>query len=106
MKAIEELKRKLAAVGATLDENYSYDLNCDAPSGYVWAANGCRCLCIQWATNSQTWLIKALKEAQADFEMGLVKVTDPEAIASHRWDMDDDTWGAPADAPNKIEWPS
>ena len=104
MKAIETLREQLAKIGATLDDSSEYTLCCDAPSGYVWNANGCRCIAIQYANNSQTWLTVALKESYPELKMGLVKVTDPEEIASHRWDTGEDDWGAAPDSPNKIEW--
>lgn len=107
MKMIEELKTKLAKVGATLDEDcMGTTLNCDAPSGYVWNANGCSCLAIQYATNRQTWLAEALRtDGYPRLSMGLDKVTDAEGLAAMRNDLDDENWGAPVDAPNRIEWP-
>lgn len=106
MKIIEKLKAKLALVGATLDEGDGYVLNCDAPSGYVWRASGCRAVPIQCATNYETWYTKAIKEEDKDrLAMGLEKITDPAEIAGHRHDLDDDTWGAAADAPAFIAWP-
>lgn len=107
MKLIEQLKSKLAVVGAALDEqNMDTTLNCDAPSGYVWVANGCHCLAIQYATNRQTWLAQALREdGYPRLKMGLEKITDEKEIAAFRHDLDDDTWGAPDNAPERIEWP-
>ena len=65
------------------------------------------CLAIQYATNRETWLAQALREdGLPRLKMGLDKVTDPEEIAMHRHELDDDTWGAPADAPDRIEWPT
>lgn len=104
---IDELERKLKSVGASLDPDRDWTLNCDAPSGYVWRANGCHTLAIQWATNQQTWLSEALKkDGYPRLAMGLDKVTDAGVIEMHRHELDDDTWGAAADAPNRIEWPN
>lgn len=106
MKAIEELRRKLEAIGATLDEGDGYTINCDAPSGYVWRANGCRAIPIQCRnTGGQSWYVKAIKEEMKDrLAMGLEKVTDSTEIAAHKWDTGDDTWGASEDAPLLIEF--
>jgi hypothetical protein len=53
----------------------------------------------------QTWYSQAIADARKhELSMGLEKVTDPKEIESHRWDTDDDNWGASPDAPNKIEW--
>lgn len=107
MKLIEQLRKQLEKIGATLDDTSNEQtLNCDAPSGYVWRANGCCCIAIQFATNRQTWLAQALREdGLPRLKMGLKKVTDPEEVAAKRHELDDDTWGAPADAPDRIEWP-
>jgi len=102
---IERLGKQLEQIGATLDSNRDFTLNCEAPSGYVWRANGCTAIAILFATNSQTWLAQALREdGLPRLRMGLCKVTDPEEITAHRHELDDDTWGAPADAPDKIAW--
>ena len=106
MKVINDLRKTLKTIGATLDEGAGYVLNCDAPSGYVWRANGCCALPIQCATNSQTWYAKAIREEMPSLKMGLEKVTDPAEIAEKRHELGDDTWGAPADAPDRIEWPT
>lgn len=106
MKLIDQLERDLARVGASLDPDRDWTLNCDAPCGYVWAANGCRTITIQWATNRQTWLVDALKnDGLPRLRMGLRKVTDQTELAAMRHDLGDDTWGAPAGAPETIEWP-
>ena len=106
MKCIELLREELVKVGATLDEGAGYTLCCDAPSGYQWVANDNHCIAIQGATNSQTWFAKAIKEdGLPRLKLGLQKVTDPEEIAAFRHDLDDATWGAPADAPDFIPWP-
>ena len=107
MKMINDLRKQLESIGATLDPDTDWTLNCDAPSGYVWTANGCCCIAIQYATNRQTWLAQALREdGLPRLKMGLDKVTDPEEIEAKRHELDDDTWGAPADAPDRIEWPT
>jgi len=106
MKCIEKLRADLAAIGATLDEGDGYVLNCDAPSGYVWAATGCTAIPIQVRNNGgQSWVAQAIADERKDrLAMGLEKVTDPKELAGHRWELGDDTWGAPADAPDKVEW--
>lgn len=74
LKVVMELKRKLESIGATLDYGDGYVLNCDAPSGYVWAANGCHAIPIQCASNSQSWYAKAISEEYKDrLAMGLKK---------------------------------
>ena len=106
MKCITQLRTDLARVGATLDEGDGYVLNCDAPAGYVWAATGCTSIPIQCATNSQSWYAKAIADERKDrLAMGLTKVTDPAELAEIRHMQDDDTWGAPVGAPDKIGWP-
>lgn len=104
MKAKENLRNQLKKIGATLDDT-DYTLNCDSPSGYVWIANRESNYAIHYATNSQTWLTEALKNDMPALKMGLEKVTDPKEIERFRYDLDDDTWGASVDAPEKIEWP-
>lgn len=104
MKCIEQLKIAAATVGATLDENTDYSLNLDAPSGYVWIANRCTCIHEQAATNSQSWYSQAVKSVIESASMGLMKVTDPKEIAEMRHLLDDDSWGAAGDAPDKLEW--
>ena len=42
MKCIDKLRADLKAIGAELDgDERDNVLNCDAPRGYVWAANDC-----------------------------------------------------------------
>lgn len=103
MKAIEQLRAKLARVGATLEDD-GYALHCDAPAGYTWRANGCRCISIHYATNAQQWLVKAIREDMDRLQMGLDKVTDPEELAMHQHEIDDDNWKAAPEAPERIEW--
>ena len=105
MKMINDLRKQLESIGATLDPNTDYTLNCDAPSGYVWRANRTPTLAIHYATNHQTWLAQAIREETPNLKMGLEKVTDEKELAEHRWNLGDDSWGAPADAPDRIEWP-
>lgn len=103
MKIIEQLRAKLAAVGATLDEGDGYTLNCDAPSGYVWQANDCTTIAIHVANNSQSWASEAIrKDGMPRLKMGLRKVTDTDERDSYRYDLGDDTWGAADDAPETI----
>jgi hypothetical protein len=106
MKLINNLRKQLATIGASLDDTSNeHALNCDAPSGYVWRANGCTCITIHFATNRQSWLAQAIREdGLPQLKMGLVKVTDPEEIEAMRHDLDDDSWGAPMEAPARIEW--
>ena len=105
MKLADKLREKLAQVGATLDMT-EYDLNADAPSGYTWAANGCRTICAPWASNSQTWLSLAIRDLELSLKLGLKKVTDSTALAELRHLLDDDSWGAAAAAPLTINWPT
>lgn len=107
MKLIEQLRAQLESIGASLDDkSCEGTLNCDAPSGYVWRANGCTCIAIQWANHSQSWLSKALKEdGLPRLRMGLSKVTDAKEIAETRHLLDDDSWGASIEAPETIAWP-
>jgi hypothetical protein len=105
MKIIDQLRAKLATVGATLDEG-DHVLNCDAPSGYVWASTDCRAVPITYANHSQTWAVEAIRLEDKDrLAMGLRKVTDEKELAAIRWDTGEDDWGAPADAPERIAWP-
>ena len=106
MKMINDLRKQLESIGATLDPNTDYTLKCDAPSGYVWRANGTTCLSIHYATNRQTWLAEELRRELPNLKMGLEKVTDEEQLTEHRWNLGEDSWGAPADAPDRIEWPN
>ena len=51
-------------------------------------------------SGGQTWAAKAIAEERKDrLALGLRKVTDPEELASRRWDLGEDDWGAPPDAP-------
>src|ERR1017187_8157155 len=106
MKIIKDLQRKLESIGATLDPQMDYTLHCDAPSGYIWRATGLPSLSIHYATNRQTWLAEEMRRELPNLKMGLEKVTDEKRMAEIRWDLDNDTWGAPADAPDRIEWPT
>jgi hypothetical protein len=106
MKLINDLRQKLESIGATLDEQAEQFVVCDSPSGYVWRANGGTSLTIQYKNNGgQSWLAQALRDEMPNLKMGLEKVTDEKELAEHRWNLGDDSWGAPADAPNRIEWP-
>lgn len=107
MKTIEQLRADLARVGATLDEGNGYALNCDAPSGYVWAASGTTCICISCATNSQTFFAAAINaDGLPRLRMGLRKVVGVEEIVEIRHLLDDDSWGAGEAAPMVIGWPN
>lgn len=106
MKLVENLRAQLRAIGATLDDSSNESaLNCDAPPGYVWRANGNPNFVIHFATNQQSWLADALRAEMPNLKMGLEKVTDEKELAEHRWNLGDDSWGAAADAPERIEWP-
>jgi hypothetical protein len=104
-RAIATLRAQLRSIGAELDAD-EYTLNADAPDGYVWAATGCRTVCIPWASNSQTWASVAIRAAMPILRAGVVKVTDPEDLARHQWETGEDTWGAAPDAPDQIAWGS
>lgn len=106
MKLVNQLRAKLESIGASLEET-DYTLHCDAPSGYVWRANGCACIAIHYATNRQTWLADAIRnDGLPRLSLGLEKVTAPADIEAHRYELGDDTWGAPDSAPDKIAWPT
>ena len=107
MKLIEQLRANLKAIGATLDDRAEGFVVCDAPSGYVWTANGEPSLTINFANyGGQRWLAEAMRYEGKNLAMGLDKVTDKKKLADHRWNLGDDDWGAPTDAPDRIEWPS
>lgn len=94
-------------MGGTLDYNEQENsFSMDTPSGYVWRANGCTCIAVQWANNhGQTWMEKALKDDADRWEMGMEKVTDPAELKRIRWELGEDEWGAADEAPERIEWP-
>ena len=92
MKAIEKLQRQLEEVGASLDE-YDFFVNCDAPSGYVWVANGETNIPIHFGAHGQTWLTVALKDGYSRLNMGLEKVEDDARIEEIRFGLDNDDWG-------------
>ena len=108
MKMIERLRDQLRQIGATLDDTSNeYALCCDAPSGYVWRANGCASIAIHFATNREAWLSLAIKEdGLPRLRMGLKKVTRQQQIAEMRHLLGDDTWGAAENAPEIINWPA
>lgn len=106
MKLITQLREQLESIGATLDEQAEQFVVCDSPSGYVWRANGGTSLTIQYKNNGgQSWLAQALRDEMPSLKMGLEKVTEEKELVEHRWNLDDDSWGAAADAPQRIEWP-
>jgi len=104
-KTVDKLRAKLLPLGVTIEDT-DYSLHFDAPSGYIWCANGLPSYHVHYATNSESWLRQALQSEMEALRMGLEKVTDPGELERARWDLDDDAWGAPADAPATIEWPS
>jgi len=102
-----QLREQLESIGATLDEQAEQFVVCDSPSGYVWRSNGGTSLTIQYKNSGgQSWLAKALRDEMPNLKMGLEKVTDEKELAEHRWNLGDDSWGASADAPERIEWPT
>ncbi len=106
MKLIDQLRKKLESIGATLDDESHGSLYLDAPPGYVWECNGCTVIAVQWANNGgQTWLAQALREDKDRWESGLDLVTDPERLTEIRYDLDEDEWGATEGSPERIEWP-
>jgi len=107
MKLLDNLRADLARIGATLDDSSDDSINLDAPSGYVWRANGCTAYRIQFANSQgQTWIAEALRVEAPALRLGLDKVVDPEVLADHRHELGDDGWGAAPDAPDHIGWPS
>src|ERR1039457_1397717 len=105
MKQIDQLRAQLEEIGATLDDN-GYILFFDAPSGYVWGANGDGTYSVLYLEDDRSFLTKAIREeALPALKMGLKKVTDPKKIERIRYEQDDDSWGAPASAPATIAWP-
>lgn len=103
MKAIETLKAKLEAVGATLDAG-EYSLHCDAPAGYVWVANGMPGYSIHYATNHQTWLMEALRLEMPSLRMGLRLATSEELVEID-WNNGDEHHRAPVGSPEFITFP-
>jgi len=100
---IKQLKSHMDKVGVTVDE-YDEFIVLDAPSGYVWTATGNTAINIQIA-NRQTFFIKlGISNALDSIKMGLEKVTDIDKIKEIRHLLDDDSWGAPDNAPLKISW--
>jgi hypothetical protein len=104
MKAIEQLRQKLTAIGATLDDSGGYALHCDAPRGYVWSANGNAGLTIHYATNQQSWLAQAIRDEMPALRMGL-RLADEAEREQVEWSNDDGPWIASDDAPASIPWP-
>lgn len=103
MKAIEQLRTKLAAIGATLDDSGGYSLHCDAPRGYVWVANGMVGISIHYASNHQTWLAKAIREEMPAFRMGL-RLADEKEQVEIEYNNDDGPWIAPDGAAEMIQF--
>lgn len=104
MKCIENIKLRYAApLGATLDEDCEGVLILDAPSGYEWTANGCTSLAAPCSNHSQTFFEVACRDLAERARMGLDLVTDPATIAMYRHEKGDDTWGAPAGSPVRID---
>lgn len=102
MKAINQLRTKLQSMGASLDDSSGYTLYCDAAPGYVWASTGNAQVTIHYATNSQSWLVKAIKDAMDDLGGGLRLASDEER-EQIEWNNDEE-WKAPAGAPATISW--
>ena len=103
--SLEWIRTTLERIGATLDQTDNFVV-CDAPSGYVWRSNGNTSLTIQYRNNcGQSWLSQAVRDELPNLRMGLLKITDQTRIAEIRYALDDDLWGAPTDAPDRIAWP-
>lgn len=78
MKCIENIKLRYAApLGATLDDSCS--------------------------SHGLTFFEVACRDLAERARMGLDLVTDPRKIAAYRHDTGDDTWGAPAGSPLRID---
>lgn len=106
MKTIKRLREKLESIGASLDERADNFIVLDAPSGYLWRSNGCTSITIYYRNNAgQSWLAQAMRDEMPSLKMGLEKITSEKELAKHRWSLDDDTWGAPENAPVFIAWP-
>lgn len=107
MKAIDNLRAQLEAVGAKLDyDEGAAAFYCDATPGYEWEGNGCTVICEQFQNVSgQRWIKQAIASAMDTLKFGLRKVTDEADIEEYRHLKDDDSWGAPADAPDFIAFP-
>lgn len=107
-KCIALLMEKAKQVGAEID---GYSLRnggmiiLDAPKGYVWRANGNTSISEIYEVRGHTWLTQACRFIERSASMGLDKVTSPEELQRIRHARDDDSWAAPADAPEKLVWP-
>ena len=100
------LRAVLATIGCTLDDD-GFTLNCDAPRGYVWEANGLPSIAIAYASNGAgSWLSDAVTAQLGELQMGLRKVIDAVELAECRHNLGDDEWEAPADSPDRREWPT
>lgn len=105
MKTLDNLRRKLESVGATMEE-FDCFVVCDSPSGYVWRSTGGTALTIRYRNVvGQSWLAEELRREMPNLKMGLCKITDTKQLDQWRWDLGDDTWGASSDAPEIIEFP-
>ncbi len=100
-----QLRAALEAVGGRLvDDDNDDALYCDAPPGYIWAALDTRTVVMQIRNaGGQRFMTAAIKGELPTLRAGLNKVTSPVDLARHRWDEDDENWGAPADAPAHID---
>jgi hypothetical protein len=117
MKAMERLKQRLEAIGATLDTQ-SEDggvVYAAAPSGYIWRSSGTSVLAVDFACHRGTWsdIPGAMRDVYERMADGCDLVADgtPEGDASveeFRYELGDADWGAnvPKDAPKHITWPA
>ena len=93
----------MEAIGGSLDE-YDDFFCLDTPAGYVWRATGEPAMTIHWASRSETWLTKAIKDETENLRMGLEKVTDAERLKEIQWNLGDDDWAAKPDAPAHLDF--
>lgn len=111
-KTVKSLKAAVEAIGGSVDVHED-TLYCDAPVGYYWKATDLTNVIVHFANKSQTWLVKAVREACEDLNKGLRKCT-PEETEEEDWgqargkhsDEGDPqpSWVAPAEAPETINF--
>jgi hypothetical protein len=101
-KMLDRLEKQLAPHGATIDRCGMF-FCLDAPSGYLWVANGSTSISVTHENHGgQTWMADAIKDAVNQIRDGLAKEDDPAEIERLRFEMDED-WGAPDGAPDFID---
>jgi hypothetical protein len=62
-------------------------------------------MAINFSNGSETWLADAIRSEMVNIKMGLERVTDPKRVEEIRYEIDDDSWGAPETAPATLAWP-